>query len=192
MTCRRRHNMIIVNKMGMKKDGTLMAVQSKVIADGGAYTAIGPLTMYLTGAISTIPYKLSHFRHDAYEVFTNHPVSSAMRGHGVTHTRFAAEIQMDMIAEELSLDPLEVRLKNAIKAPHETINKVTVNSCGLSEALELIGKTENWQRRKKVKQLKSRLFPGDWNFWNVLPRRCEADRPSILCCHIETLRRRNG
>lgn len=154
MTCRRRHNMIIVNKMGMKKDGTLMAVQSKVIADGGAYTAIGPLTMYLTGAISTIPYKLSHFRHDAYEVFTNHPVSSAMRGHGVTHTRFAAEIQMDMIAEELSLDPLEVRLKNAIKAPHETINKVTVNSCGLSEALELIGKTENWQRRKKSETVK--------------------------------------
>ena len=48
-TCRRRHNMTIYNKMGMTKDGILTAVETRVIGHGGAYTAIGPLTMFLTG-----------------------------------------------------------------------------------------------------------------------------------------------
>jgi 4-hydroxybenzoyl-CoA reductase subunit alpha len=147
MTCRRRHNMIIHNKMGMKKDGTITGMHSRVIADGGGHTAIGPLTMYLTGCMSTLPYNLPNFKHDAYRVFTNNPISAAMRGHGVTHTRFAAEIQMEMMAEELGLDPVEVRLRNAITSPHETINKVTVQSCGLREGIELLADTPTWKKR---------------------------------------------
>jgi 4-hydroxybenzoyl-CoA reductase alpha subunit len=149
MTCRRRHNMVVYNKMGMKKDGTVTAMYSKVIADGGAHTAIGPLTMYLTGAMSTLPYKLPNFKHDAYRVFTNNPIGAAMRGHGVTHTRFAAEIQMEMMAEELGIDFMAVRLKNAITAPHETINKVTVQSCGLVEGLETLAGTPGWKEKRK-------------------------------------------
>lgn len=146
-TCRRRHNMIVYNKMGMKKDGTITAMQSRVIADGGAYTAIGPLTMYLTGCMSTLPYKLPNFRHDAYRIFTNNPISAAMRGHGSTHTRFAAEIQMEMMAEELGIDPVEVRLKNAVTAPHETINKVTVQSCGLLDSIKTLAEHPLWKDR---------------------------------------------
>jgi 4-hydroxybenzoyl-CoA reductase alpha subunit len=152
MTCRRRHNMIIHNKMGMKRDGTLTGMTSRVIADGGAYTAIGPLTMFLTGCISTLPYRLPNFKHDAYRIFTNNPISAAMRGHGITHTRFAAEIQMEMMAEELGLDPVEVRLRNSITAPHETINKVTVHSCGLKEGLRALADTPFWKDRDKNKE----------------------------------------
>ncbi|MFH1033972.1 MAG: molybdopterin cofactor-binding domain-containing protein [Pseudomonadota bacterium] len=155
ITCRRRHNMVVYNKTGMKKDGTITAMHSRVIADGGAHTAIGPLTMYLTGAMSTLPYKLPNFKHDAYRIFTNNPVGAAMRGHGVTHTRFAAEIQMEMMAEELGLDFLEVRLKNAVTAPHTTINGVTVASCGLKEGLELLGQSPAWRDREQ-----NRLQPG--------------------------------
>lgn len=146
-TCRRRHNFIIHNKMGMKKDGTITAMQSLAIAEGGAYTAIGPLTLYLSGCLSTLPYKLPNFKHDAYRVFTNHPVGAAMRGHGVTHTRFAAEIQMEMMAEQLGLDPLEVRLKNAIRAPHETVNGVIVKSCGMEEGLKTLRESPAWRAR---------------------------------------------
>ena len=152
MTSRRRHNMVVYNKMGMKKDGTITGMHSRVVADGGAHTAIGPLTMYLTGCMSTLPYKLPNFRHDAYRVFTNNPVSAAMRGHGITHTRFAAEIQMEMMAEELGIDPLEVRLRNAITAPHKTINKVTVDSCGLKEGLEVLAQRPEWKERAARKQ----------------------------------------
>ncbi len=160
MTCRRRHNMIIHNKMGMKKDGTITAMHSRVIADGGAYTAIGPLTMYLTGCMSTLPYTLPNFKHDAYRIFTNNPIGAAMRGHGVTHTRFAAEIQMEMMAEELGIDPVEVRLRNAITAPHETINKVTVDSCGLSEGLHTLSEHPAWKEREKAKKGKGPLSHG--------------------------------
>ena len=152
MTCRRRHNMIVFNKMGMKKDGAITAMHSRVIADGGAHTAIGPLTMYLTGCMSTLPYKLPNFKHDAYRIYTNNPIGAAMRGHGVTHTRFAAELQMEMMAEELGIDPVAVRLKNAITAPHETVNKVTVKSCGLVEGIETIADTPVWKNRKEKKQ----------------------------------------
>jgi len=152
MTCRRRHNMIVFNKMGMKKDGAITAMESRVIADGGAHTAIGPLTMYLTGCMSTLPYKLPNFKHDAYRIYTNNPIGAAMRGHGVTHTRFAAELQMEMMAEELGIDPVAVRLKNAITAPCETINKVTVKSCGLVEGIESIADSPVWKDRNNKKQ----------------------------------------
>ncbi|MDP2647506.1 MAG: xanthine dehydrogenase family protein molybdopterin-binding subunit [Desulfobacterales bacterium] len=160
MTCRRRHNMIIHNKMGMKKDGTLTGMHSRVIADGGGHTAIGPLTMYLTGCMSTLPYKLPNFKHDAYRIFTNNPIGAAMRGHGVTHTRFAAEIQMEMMAEELGIDPLEVRLKNGISAPHKTINKVTVDSCGLIEGLETLARRPEWKDKDRKKGIEGPISHG--------------------------------
>jgi 4-hydroxybenzoyl-CoA reductase subunit alpha len=152
MTCRRRHNMIVYNKMGMKKDGTIMGIHSRLVADGGGHTAIGPLTMYLTGCMTTLPYKLPNFRHDAYRVFTNNPIGAAMRGHGVTHTRFAAEIQMEMMAEELGLDPVEVRLKNAITAPHKTVNGVTVDSCGLVKGLKTLAGRPEWKERGRKRR----------------------------------------
>ena len=191
MTCRRRHNMIVHNKMGMKKDGTITGMHSRVIADGGGHTAIGPLTMYLTGCMSTLPYKLPNFKHDAYRVFTNNPISAAMRGHGVTHTRFAAEIQMEMMAEELGLDPVEVRLRNAITAPHETINKVTVQSCGLREGIELLADTPNWKERDSKKANGWACIPRGWDFRDVLSEWCETEGPSVLRSHCEALRRRN-
>jgi 4-hydroxybenzoyl-CoA reductase alpha subunit len=152
---KRRHPMIVYTKMGAKKDGTLMGIHTRVIADGGAYTAIGPLTMYLTGFMTTIPYKLPHFKHEAYRIFTNHPISAAMRGHGITHTRFACEIQMEMIAEELGIDPVEMRLRNAIDNPkpgttYETINKVTLKTCGIKEAIKTLSKDPLWKERKKM------------------------------------------
>jgi 4-hydroxybenzoyl-CoA reductase subunit alpha len=160
MTSRRRHNMVIHNKTGMKKDGTITAMHSRVIADGGGYTAIGPLTMYLTGCMSTLPYKLPNFKHDAYRIFTNNPIGAAMRGHGITHTRFAAEIQMEMMAEELGIDPVEVRIKNAITAPHETINKVKVHSAGLVEGLKALEERPNWKEKGKRKEVRDHVTRG--------------------------------
>jgi 4-hydroxybenzoyl-CoA reductase alpha subunit len=160
MTCRRRHNMIVHNKMGMKKDGVITAIHSRVIADGGGYTTIGPLTMYLTGCMTTLPYKLPNFKHDAYRIFTNHPTGAAMRGHGVTHTRFAAEIQMEMMAEELGIDPVAVRLKNAITAPHETVNKIKVHSAGLVKGIEAIAEQPSWKERGKKKAAKGDVSHG--------------------------------
>jgi 4-hydroxybenzoyl-CoA reductase subunit alpha len=146
-TCRRRHNFSVVAKMGMKKDGTITALQNIAYAEGGAYTVIGPLTLYLSGAYTTLPYRIPNFKYDAYRVFTNHPSGAAMRGHGATHTRFAAEILMEMMADELGIDPLAVRLKNAVIAPHTTVNGVHVKTCGIKQALETVGASPAWRER---------------------------------------------
>ena len=154
-TSRRRHSFIVYSKMGVDKNGILKAIEHRVVADGGGYTAIGPLTMYLGGFLTAIPYKLPNFKYDAYRVFTNNPIGAAMRGHGVTHTRFAAEIQMEMLAEELGIDPVEMRMRNAIDNPkpgetYETINKVTLATCGLKEAIREAVKDPVWRDRDKM------------------------------------------
>ena len=154
-TSRRRHSLIVYSKMGVNKDGQLKAIHHRVIADGGGYTAVGPLSMYLAGFATTLPYKLPNFKYDAYRVFTNNPIGAAMRGHGVTHTRFAAEIQMEMIAEELGIDPVEMRLRNAIDNPkpgevYETINKVTLKTCGLKQAIQEVTRDPIWRDRDKM------------------------------------------
>lgn len=154
-TSRRRHSMIVYSKMGAKRDGTLTAIQHRVIADGGGYTAVSPLTMYLAGFATPLPYKLPNFKYDAYRVFTNNPIGAAMRGHGITHSRFAAEIQMEMIAEELGIDPVEIRMRNAIDNPkpgaiYETINKVTLKTCGIKECIEKLARDPIWRDRDKM------------------------------------------
>jgi len=154
-TSRRRHSMIVYSKMGVDKDGRLTAIQHRVIADGGGYTAIGPLSMYLAGFATTLPYKLPNFKYDAYRVFTNNPIGAAMRGHGITHTRFAAEIQMEMLAEELGIDPVEMRMRNAIDHPkpgevYETVNKVTLKTCGLKQAIQEVTQDPIWRDRDKM------------------------------------------
>jgi 4-hydroxybenzoyl-CoA reductase alpha subunit len=155
VTSRRRHCFIVYSKMGVSKDGLIKAVQHRAIADGGGYTAIGPLTMYLGGFMTTLPYHLRNFKYDVYRVFTNNPIGAAMRGHGVTHTRFAAEIQMEMLAEELGLDPVEMRMRNAIDNPkpgeiYETINKVTLRTCGLKQAIKEAAQDPLWRDRDKL------------------------------------------
>jgi len=150
----RRHPMWITVKTGVTKDGILKATSLKAVADGGAYTRMSPLTMFLVGTCMTLPYKLPNFKYDAYNYFTNNPSSAAMRGHGLYHSRFAADVQLDMIAEELGLDPVEIRLKNSIPNPksgkiYKTVNDVHVATCGVQECIEKVAEAVNWKARKK-------------------------------------------
>jgi 4-hydroxybenzoyl-CoA reductase alpha subunit len=166
MTSRRRHIMTVYSKMGMDKEGHITALQHRVVADGGGYTAIGPLSMYLAGIITTLPYKLPNFKYDVFRAFTNNPVGAAMRGHGITHSRFAAEVQMEMMAIELGIDPVEVRMRNAIDNPppgqsYMTINQIPVKTCGLKEAIQKAAADRIWQSRGKTN-------PGDDHLaWGV-------------------------
>lgn len=155
-TCLRRHPVWINIKTGVTKDGLLTGIQTNIVTDGGAYTRMSPLSLYLMGACMTLPYKLPNFKTDAYCIFTNNPSSAAMRGHGVYHTRFAADVQMDMIAEKLGIDPVEIRLRNSIDDPgpgeiYKTINKLTVGSCGVKECLEKVAEAINWPEPKEPK-----------------------------------------
>jgi len=110
----KRHQFFIKAKWGAKKDGKLVAAECEVISDAGAYAytstkVLGNATLMVTG-----PYEIPNVKVDAYTVYTNNVPAGAFRGFGGPQGAFAAELQMDKLAEKLGLDPVEIRLKNVL------------------------------------------------------------------------------
>ena len=142
-------------KMGLSKDGMIKGLYTNVVADGGAYARMSPVTMYLTNGQCTVPYRIDNFRTDTWNVYTNNPIAAAMRGHGMYHTRYAIDCQLDMMAKELAIDPAEIRHKNAIPNPKPgeifyTVNKLRVATCGLQECIEKTAKLFGWKEYRKA------------------------------------------
>jgi 4-hydroxybenzoyl-CoA reductase subunit alpha len=145
---RQRHPMHIQLKTGMKKDGTLMAQQFKVVADGGAYNSTAPLMITLSCYFIMLPYRIENLLYEGHHVYTNKPVGGAMRGHGIPQVRFAVETQLDRIAEKIGMDPLELRLKNAFHAGEPHPAKLLVQSCGFSDTLEKAAEGIGWKEKR--------------------------------------------
>ena len=147
MTTRRRRPMIITLKTGVKKDGTLVAIDAKAIADGGAYNSWGPAIIGRAGVQLFMPYRLPNIRYEGYNVYTNKSVCGAMRGWGNLQMRFAADSQMDMIAEDLGIDPVEIRLRNVHYPGDVMPNKGRITSCALPECILKASEDEGWKER---------------------------------------------
>lgn len=143
-----RHAMILDIKMAVEKDGHVLGCQLKNVADGGAYSSVGALSIYLPGAFLTLPYRLPHAKYDAYRVYTNKPFSGALRGHCLPQLRFAFEGLLDIIAHEIGIDPVEIRLRNAIQPGDETVNGIKVNTCGLTECIKTVEESIKWKEKK--------------------------------------------
>jgi len=138
---KRRTPMYYYVKTGVKKDGTFVAKECRVFTDGGAYTSMGATALYLTGFFQSFPYKWPSYRYDGYRVYTNTMPSSAMRGFGAPQATFVSEVQIDMIAEDLGIDPIEIRRKNGMTPNYEVPGQATIRSCGLHQCLD---KIEEW------------------------------------------------
>lgn len=147
-------------KTGVKKDGTLMAQESTVISNGGAYTSIGPVTIYNHGLAHMLPYRLPNFKHDAYRIYTNGPVAGPKRGHGQIQIRFCVDSQLDMIAEELGIDPVEIRIKNALRAGDVTISNLKINTSGLVEAIQKSADKADWKGKRGKGRGKGKIVRG--------------------------------
>jgi 4-hydroxybenzoyl-CoA reductase subunit alpha len=135
-------------KIGMRKDGRILAVDSEVIQRGGAYSSYGIVTILYNGSLMFALYDIDAVRYNGWRVLTNTPPCGAFRGHGTVNARFAFESLMDSMARELRLDPFEVRRKNLLKAPTFTANDLMVNSYGLPECLDKIEKASGWKKRR--------------------------------------------
>ncbi len=145
---RRKHGMIYKLKSGVKKDGTLAAITGEVIADGGAYCSYGPTV--LAAAIMRIfmVYKIQHFRISGYRVYTNTPISGAMRGFGGVQAGFAIESHMDMLAEGIGMDPIEFRMRNITTPNMTTINQMRLTTNGLRECIEKAAQSSDWKNQR--------------------------------------------
>jgi carbon-monoxide dehydrogenase large subunit len=114
-----RHPSVITLKTGVKKDGTLLARYVRAIYDTGAYAERGPSVCVQGCRGGTGPYKIPHTKVEGYCVYTNNTLAGAFRGYGFPQTAWASEVQLDMIAEKLRIDPLELRMKNALEEGDE-------------------------------------------------------------------------
>jgi 4-hydroxybenzoyl-CoA reductase subunit alpha len=135
---RRRTPMHYYLRIGAKKDGTLLAKDVRVITEGGAYTGMGATALYLTGFFSSFPYKYPNYRYDGYRVYTNTEPTSAMRGFGAPQSTFVGESQLDMLAEDLGIDPIEIRRINGMTPDYEVPGQAYIQSCGLAQCLDSI------------------------------------------------------
>jgi CO/xanthine dehydrogenase Mo-binding subunit len=104
---RGRHQFLAEMSLGVKKDGTMVALWNKAVLDGGAYTSFGIATVYYSGSLLGGPYKLKAMKYDGCRVYTNKPACGAQRGHGGVAHRAAFEQLIDMTAEKLGMDPLK-------------------------------------------------------------------------------------
>jgi 4-hydroxybenzoyl-CoA reductase alpha subunit len=137
---KRRTPMYYFIKLGAKKDGTFLAKEVRVITEGGAYTAMGATALYLTGFFSSFPYKYPNYRYDGYRAYTNTAPTSAMRGFGAPQSTFVGESQIDMLADDLGIDPIEIRRKNGMTPNYEVPGQAYIQSCGLHQCLDAIEK----------------------------------------------------
>jgi 4-hydroxybenzoyl-CoA reductase alpha subunit len=135
---RGRHPVSMRIKTGLKKDGSITAMHFRSVLDGGAYGSYGVASLYYTGALQTVTYKIPRYRFDGVRVFTNKPPCGPKRGHGTPQPRYALECHIDRFCHDLGLDPAAWRLGNTLPPHTITANQMQVRTIGLGTCLEQV------------------------------------------------------
>jgi len=148
LTHRGRPHTLVDLEIGMRNDGRITACQCRVQQTGGAYAGYGIVTILYAGSLLNAIYDIPAVKYDGYRVYTNTPACGAMRGHGTVDVRHAFESLLDQMAHQLGLDPFEVRRKNLLSAPMETINGLKVTSYGLPNCLNWAEQASGWKMRR--------------------------------------------
>lgn len=145
---RQRHPTIVKIRTGVKRDGTLVALECYSIVDCGAYKGLGPMMMIIGAHMLMMPYIVPNFRYEGIRVYTNKTPGGPFRGHGAPQVRFAMESNLEMIAYDLGMDPLDIRVKNAVYAGYDHPGKQKIFSCAFKEDVEAVTRALNWRERK--------------------------------------------
>ncbi|MFH1116090.1 MAG: molybdopterin cofactor-binding domain-containing protein [Pseudomonadota bacterium] len=137
-----RHRMFMDYKTGVKKDGTLMAVQVQIIMDNG------PITSWSMGPPKKAflhfgPYRVPNVKVDNFLVSTNMPPQCSMRGFGSTSPTFGAEVHMEHVARTAGIDSVAFRLKNALREGDILACGQTLGTCGLGEAIRRVAEASS-------------------------------------------------
>jgi 4-hydroxybenzoyl-CoA reductase subunit alpha len=141
---RGRHPVLMQFTTGVKRDGSITGMHVKTLLDGGAYGSYGVASTFYTGALQTVTYHIPTYRFQGCRVFTNKPPCGPKRGHGTPQSRFGQEIQLDKIAEKLSIDPAELRLRIVEQPETLTANYLRVGTIGLAECIRRVTRAANW------------------------------------------------
>jgi 4-hydroxybenzoyl-CoA reductase alpha subunit len=144
---RGRHPVLMKFKTGVKRDGTITAMDLQTLIDGGAYGSYGVASTFYTGALQTTTYRMQRYRFRGCRTFTNKPPCGPKRGHGTVQPRFGQEVQLDKIAERLRIDPAELRLRIAQTSNSITANFFRLSTVNLAECIRRVVKSSGWNEK---------------------------------------------
>ncbi|MBI3092189.1 MAG: molybdopterin-dependent oxidoreductase [Candidatus Tectomicrobia bacterium] len=147
MTTRQKHEMRITVKSGAKKDGTLVARHFQVWAGGGAYMSTGPIAIGWPLAMIESTFRCPNLKYEGYRVYTNRPICGAMRGHGGQQLHFADSCNLERLAQDLGLDAVDIRLRNAVQAGEVLPSGSKITSCGLTETLQRVAEESGFRNK---------------------------------------------
>jgi CO/xanthine dehydrogenase Mo-binding subunit len=142
----KRHPYLIRTRWGATKAGKVIVAEVELIADGGGYAytstkVLGNATLMCTG-----PYEIPNVKVDSYAVYTNNMVTGAFRGFGGPQGAFAAEMQMNQLAEALGMDPVEIRLRNILREGSLlSVGTPLPKGVSLPQVVEACAREAGWQ-----------------------------------------------
>jgi CO/xanthine dehydrogenase Mo-binding subunit len=162
----KRHPFLIRTRWGASKEGKILAAEVEVLEDGGAYAytstkVLGNATLMCTG-----PYEIPNVHVDSYSIYTNNIPGGAFRGFGGPQGAFAAESQMNKLAEALKMDPVEIRMRNVLREGSLlSVGTPLPKGVSMPEVIEACALRAGWVRTNAGWNL-----PADWEkAWSDLP-----------------------
>jgi len=165
----KRHPISVEYTTAATKDGKLLAVKARAIADAGPYTNSTHEVLNKFGEFIGGPYKVENVEVEKIGVRTNNPITGAFRGFGAPQAAFVYESQMDDLARELGMDPLEIRLLNGVETGTKMYTGVVVREgtamkASLKRAAEMI----NWEKRSQCERQPAEHLRRGWGMATIL------------------------
>ena len=146
---RGRHPVLMWLKTGFTSEGDITGCHIKTWLDGGAYGSYGVASTFYTGVINPVTYKMPVYKFEGARIFTNKPPCGPKRGHGTPQPRFALECQIDKAAEQLGLDPADMRRRIVAEPFTKTANHLTVTTIGLGECIDKVVAASGWRDKRE-------------------------------------------
>ena len=146
-------------KTGVRKDGTITARQAKIVMDSGAYasSSVGSTAARVVG-----PYRVANVEINGYAVFTNKTDPGALRAPGAPQAVFAGESQLDIIAEEMGIDPFDLRMANLLETGDISPSGQPMPPIAFKETLQALADSVQWKTRGKAANKGLGLACGEW------------------------------
>jgi CO/xanthine dehydrogenase Mo-binding subunit len=143
-------------RLGIKRDGTFTAKELDILANCGAYAGTGPAVVSTTATRATSLYRFKNIKCRGNLIYTNSTPIGSVRGYGNPQLHFALESIIDIAADGIGMDPLEVRLRNAIREGETSVHGWVMNSCQLGECLRVAAQRSGWEEKRSKRRKESR------------------------------------
>jgi CO/xanthine dehydrogenase Mo-binding subunit len=146
---RQRNAMDATLKIGVKKNGVITALQAENILEGGPISGIGPFNIYFFGAFLNVPYKIPAIEYHGKLVYSNRSPCGTVRGQEIVLAQFALDSLLHMVGEDLGIDPVEMRLINAVTDNWRCANGLVVDVSGLPQCIKKSAEKIGWKESRK-------------------------------------------